>query len=70
MAYSSYQNSDNINPYYAALVADTEDDIENLPTTALAPGSTCIVIGTDNGNSSLWILGNDFVWYNLTESGS
>lgn len=65
MAYSSYQNSDNIVPYYVALIADTEEDIPNLPTD-YAPGSTCLVVE----NSSLWILGNDSTWYNLSESTS
>lgn len=58
MAYSSYQNSDNIVPYYMALVADTEADISSLPTSC-APGSTCVVIE----GSILYILGNDKIWH-------
>lgn len=61
MAYSAYQNSDNIVPYYVALVADTEADIQTLPTD-FAPGSTCIV----TQGSSLWMLGNDSIWHNMT----
>ncbi len=60
MAYSSYQNSDNIVPYYAALVADTNADVDELPTD-FAPGSTCLVIE----DSSLWILGNDKIWHKI-----
>lgn len=60
MAYSSYQNSDNIVPYYVALVADYLSDVETLPTE-VAPGSTCLVIE----DSSLWILGNDEVWHKI-----
>jgi len=60
MAYSSYQNSDNIVPYYAALVADTIADVDELPTD-FAPGSTCLVIE----DSSLWILGNDKLWHKI-----
>lgn len=62
MAYSSYQNSDNIVPYYQAFVADTESDIASLPTQC-APGSTCLVVG----NSSLYVLGNDNIWHKLTK---
>lgn len=60
MAYSSYQNSNNIVPYYAALVADTNADVDKLPTD-FAPGSTCLVIE----DSSLWILGNDKIWHKI-----
>lgn len=60
MAYSSYQNSDNIVPYYVSLVADYLSDVETLPTE-VAPGSTCLVIE----DSSLWILGNDEVWHQI-----
>lgn len=63
MAYSSYQNSDNIVPYYQALVADTENDIATLPKQC-APGSTCLVVS----NSSLWVLGNDEKWHKLTRN--
>lgn len=59
-SYSSYQNSDNIAPYYAALIADTTDDVDGLPVE-FAPGSTCIVIE----DSSLWILGNDKIWHQI-----
>lgn len=60
MAYSSYQNSDNIVPYYVALVADTNTDVAEL-STDFAPGSTCLVIE----DSSLWILGNDKTWHQI-----
>lgn len=60
MAYSSYQNSDNIVPYYAALVADYLADIEKIPID-FAIGSTCLVIE----DSSLWILGNDRKWHKI-----
>lgn len=59
-SYSSYQNSDNIAPYYAALVADTTTDVDGLPVE-FAPGSTCVVIE----DSSLWILGNDKIWHEI-----
>jgi len=59
-SYSSYQNSDNIAPYYAALVADTTSDVDGLPVE-FAPGSTCVVIE----DSSLWILGNDKIWHEI-----
>lgn len=54
MGYSSYQNSDNIVPYYVALEADTREDIENLPVD-FAPGSTCICAE----DSSVWVLKTD-----------
>lgn len=60
MAYSSYQNSDNIVPYYVALVADYLSDVETLPTE-VAPGSTCLVIE----DSSIWMLGVDGKWHEL-----
>lgn len=60
MGYSSYQNSDNIVPYYMAFVADKITDVDNLPTNC-APGSTCTVIE----NSSVWMLGTDNKWHKL-----
>lgn len=57
MAYSSYQNSDNIVPYYMAFVADYLADVENLPIDC-APGSQCIVVE----DGSLWILNNQYKW--------
>lgn len=60
MAYSSYQNSDNIVPYFVALVADELADIAEIPTH-FAVGSTCFVIE----DSSLWILGNDKEWHKI-----
>jgi len=60
MGYSSYQNSDNVVPYYMAFVADMLTDVNKLPTNC-APGSTCIVIE----NSSLWMLGTDNQWHEM-----
>lgn len=60
MAYSSYQNSDNIVPYFVALTADARTDIDELPTE-YAAGSTCLIIE----DSSLWILGNDKKWHQI-----
>ena len=57
MAYSAYQNSDNLVPYYVDLVADEVADIDTLPTD-FAPGSTCLVIE----NSSVYVLGVNGVW--------
>ncbi len=60
MAYSSYQNSNNIVPYYADIVADALTDISEIPTD-YAVGSTCLVIE----DSSVWILGNDKTWHQI-----
>lgn len=60
MAYTAYQNSDNIVPYYQDIVADSLSDINTLPTDS-APGSTCLVLE----DSSVWVLGSDRVWHEV-----
>lgn len=60
MGYSPYKNSDNTVPYYQEFIADTLNDVANLPTSA-APGSTCLVLE----DSSIWILGTDETWHTI-----
>lgn len=55
-----YKNSDTTTSYVVEIVADTIDDIEDLPTN-FTPGSDCIVLE----DSSVWMLGNDEVWHRL-----
>lgn len=58
--YSIKQQGDTVQTYVIEAVADTRADIASLPTT-WAVGSTCLVIE----DSSVWILGNDLIWYEL-----
>ena len=61
MAYSSYQDSDNIVTGYTDLIADYLSDVPTLPTKIYAAGSTCLVIE----DSSVWVLGVDGEWHEL-----
>jgi len=47
--------------YVTEFVADTEDDVKNLPTTNVAPGSVCIVTATSN----VYMLNNQNTWVQL-----
>ena len=57
------KQNDNISTYVTEFVADTEDDIKNLPTsiTEVYPGSTCIVVATSN----VYMLNNKMEWIKL-----
>jgi len=60
---SILKQSDNISPYIIEYVADTEADINLLPTDGKAakPGSVCIV----TGNSTVYMLNNLNTWVKL-----
>lgn len=58
---SIIKQNDNISAYVTEFVADTEADIEKLPTHAVAPGSTCIVAETSN----VYILNTKHEWVKL-----
>lgn len=49
--------------YVTEFVADTEDDIKDLPTepSKVYPGSTCIVVAT----ASVYMLNNQQEWIKL-----
>lgn len=55
--FSATKTGDKQAPYVVELVADSDDDIADLPTY-YAPGSTCIVVSS----SSVYILNNDNEW--------
>ena len=59
--FSIIKQSDNISPYVIEFVADTEADVEQLPTISAFPGSTCIV----TENASVYILNNEKNWVKL-----
>ena len=58
------KQGDHSTAYVTAFIADTESDIENLPTN-VAPGSTCFVIN----NSKKYMLNNELEW-KITSSDS
>lgn len=47
--------------YVTEFVADEEADIQELPTTEVAPGSVCIVTATSN----VYMLNNQEEWIRL-----
>jgi hypothetical protein len=53
-----YRNSDTTSAYVVELVADTLEDIDNLPTT-FSPGSDCLCLE----DSSVYMLGTDKQWH-------
>lgn len=57
--YRLYKQNDDIQAYVTEFVADTDDDIKDLPTSVY-PGSTCIVAASSNvyilNASSQWVL--------------
>ena len=62
--YRIYKNGNEIDPRLIEYIADTESDIQNLPTTA-SSGSTCVVIQSSEGGAAVYMLGNDKVWYKI-----
>lgn len=54
------KQNNNISTYVTEFVADTEEDIEKLPTNVY-PGSVCIVAATGN----VYILNNQKEWVKL-----
>lgn len=58
--YSKTKSGSKEAPYVVELVADTQDDIEKLPTH-YAPGSTCVVIE----GSRVFMLNNEHEWKEL-----
>ena len=57
------KQNDNVSTYITEFVADTEDDIKDLPTdpSEVYPGSTCIVVAT----ASVYMLNNKKEWIKL-----
>lgn len=47
--------------YKMSYIADTEDDIKDLPTQDIAAGSDCLCIAT----SEVYIFGGDEQWHKL-----
>lgn len=48
-------------PYVASYVADSEEDLELINTSAIAPGSTCIIIA----DTSVYMLDTTHTWRKL-----
>ena len=59
--YNIKQQGDTVQNGIIEYVADTRDDIKNIPTILGQMGSTCLVIE----DSSVWILGSDKNWHEL-----
>ena len=59
--YSITSQGDRTNSYVVELIADDASDLETIPTGTLAPGSTCIVVGT----SSVYMLNTKKEWVEL-----
>lgn len=64
MGYRIIRNKDKATSYVSEIVADSVDDIPNLPTNAshgLDPGSTCFVIAS----TDIYMLNNADEWKKL-----
>ena len=61
MAYRVISNGSNIQSSVVEIVADTLQDVADLPTTDYGVGSDCICLE----DSSVWMLGNDATWHQL-----
>lgn len=59
--YRLYKQNDDISAYVCEFVADSAEDIKNLPKTAY-PGSTCLVTST----SDVYILNAQKQWVKLS----
>lgn len=55
------KQNDNTMTYVTELIADTEADVSTIPTTDMAPGSTCIVAASSN----VYILNTNKEWVQL-----
>ena len=57
------KQNEHVSVYVTEFVADTEDDIKDLPTDPkeVYPGSTCIVVATSN----VYMLNNNKEWIKL-----
>ena len=59
--YNIKQQGDTVQNGIIEYVADTREDIKEIPTNLGQQGSTCLVIE----DSSVWILGSDKKWHEL-----
>ena len=61
MAYRIIKNGDTTPGSVVEIVADTLEDITNLPTEDVGVGSTCITLE----DASVRMFGNDGLWHQL-----
>jgi len=59
-----YKNGNVIESRLVEYIADTEEDIEDLPTD-VGPGSLCLVLQSAAGGATVYALGNDKIWHEL-----
>lgn len=62
--YRIYKTGDNTDPKLIEYIADTESDVQDLPTDT-SSGSTCIVIQGSGSGASVYMLGNDKIWHEI-----
>ena len=62
--YRVYKNGDETDSKVVEYVADTIDDVNNLPTD-VGSGSTCIVIQGSDGGAAVYMFGNDGEWHQI-----
>ena len=62
--YRIYKNGDETDPKLVEYIADTEADVQDLPTTA-GSGSICMIIQGNDGGAAVYMLGNDKVWHKI-----
>ena len=58
--YRLYKQNDDVAAYVSEFVADTADDVKDLPTSVY-PGSTCLITST----SDVYILNAQKKWVKL-----
>ena len=59
-----YKNGNNVDSKVVEYIADTEADLNELPTD-IASGSICIILQGSSGSATVKMLGNDKAWHDL-----
>lgn len=59
-----YKNGTEVDSKVVEYIADTIEDVDDLPTN-IGSGSTCIVIQGPDGGAAVFMLGNDSEWHQI-----
>lgn len=60
--YKVVKNGDHSDPYKVSIIADSPEDLNNMETSNMTPGSSCAIL---DENPKLYILGNDGTWHKI-----
>lgn len=56
------ENGDHSDPYKVSIIADSLEDLNDIETDNMTPGSGCLILNSD---PKLYILGNDGEWHKI-----